>query len=389
MAKFRFIACAAAALAAATWGLSAAAEPPAPPVSEAELRAAAEAGDAKAQFELGGRLAKLFSQDPAKPRTPADMAAGLPWLEKAAGQGHAEAANALGVIAQHGLAGGPPDPAGGRAWLEKAAGFGSAIAKVNLAGLLMADGAGASDARARALLKECLEHEVAGPLAREPLAQLMLLGRGGPSDIAGAIALYREVLVRDPGNAAANWALGRAYENGWAGLGKDAGASVGHFRAAALAGLPDAAWKVGMAHVNGRGAPRDEAEAYRWVSRAAEGGFVDGMISRAVMLATGQGTALDAAGARLWYERAASAGSAHALRGLGAMIFNGEGAPADPVTGLALLEVARDGGDAIAAKLAAEIVKNANLASRRAEIEAAKSAWLASHGMTQEDFRGG
>jgi TPR repeat protein len=85
-----------------------------------------------------------------------------------------------------------------------------------------------------------------------------------------------------------------------------------------------------------------------------EKGSVDGMISRAVMLATGEGVAEDKVEARSWYERAARSGEqgwAHALRSLGGMHVIGEGGSVDLPRGFGYLLVAHTAGDGLAGKM--------------------------------------
>src|SRR5690606_34506909 len=120
---------------------------------------------------------------------------------------------------------------------------------------------------------------------------------------------------------------------------------------------------------------RDEPLARRYVRASAEGGFVDGMISMAVMLARGEGGPVDAAQARGWYRRAAETGSPHALRGLGAMLLVGEGGPADPVIGAAYLELAAKGGDELAPRLQ-QALADVIGAQDPAAVEAAKGRWI-------------
>jgi TPR repeat protein len=119
-------------------------------------------------------------------------------------------------------------------------------------------------------------------------------------------------------------------------------------RFATGAGIAQLQWELGMMHLEGIGTPADAIEAYRWVSRSADGGHVRGMISHAVMLATGEGVAEDDVAARQWYERASRLDDpllAHALRGLGSMLVNGEGGPAEVPRGIAYLRIAEAGGD--------------------------------------------
>ncbi len=96
--------------------------------------------------------------------------------------------------------------------------------------------------------------------------------------------------------------------------------------AAALAGpagarQPDpdaatAAWRTGLAWRNGSGAPKDAAEARRWLGRSAALGKPEAMFILAQMLAAGEGGAVDLVEARRWLEAAAALDYPEALQEL-------------------------------------------------------------------------
>lgn len=100
-----------------------------------ELLPLAEAQDAAAQYLVGGLylIGKGVPQDPNEARK---------WLARAAQNGHAEAAMALGDMAARGFAG-KPDPAQALVWYRRAAEQGVAAAQNNL-GIAMASGKGTS-----------------------------------------------------------------------------------------------------------------------------------------------------------------------------------------------------------------------------------------------------
>ncbi|HYE45208.1 MAG TPA: tetratricopeptide repeat protein [Caulobacter sp.] len=139
-------------------------------------------------------------------------------------------------------------------------------------------------------------------------------------------------------------------------------------------GDPVAQWYYGMYLLNGDGVDRDEAAAWTWVERSARGGFSNGMISAAVMLATGQGVAEDDVAAREWYRKAAEQGSAHALRSLGMMMLTGEGGAVDPLRGYAYVEMASEGGDEHAGRLLQRMPPALSEDDRRSA-EAIKVEW--------------
>ena len=99
----------------------------------ADLRASAAAGDAAAQFILGGMYVTGVG-------VPQDDVAAVAWYRRAAEQGHARAQYNLGAMYAEGL-GVPPDAAAAVAWYRRAAEQGDATAQNNL-GAMYAEGLG-------------------------------------------------------------------------------------------------------------------------------------------------------------------------------------------------------------------------------------------------------
>ena len=93
----------------------------------ADLRASAEAGDAKAQFILGGMYVIGVG-------VPQDTAEAVAWYRRAAEQGDARAQYNLGGMYRKGR-GVPQDAAGAIAWYRRAAEQGHARAQYNLGGM--------------------------------------------------------------------------------------------------------------------------------------------------------------------------------------------------------------------------------------------------------------
>lgn len=138
-------------------------------------------------------------------------------------------------------------------------------------------------------------------------------------------------------------------------------------------------WSVGMMHLQGAGTTPDPVTAYGWISRSADSGFSDAMISRAVMLATGEGVQEDDVAAREWYRRAIVADDDrifHAMRGLGGMLWFGEGGPVDRAEGCKLVTLAEAGGDEHAKTLRTSFFSQMTEEENRACLAAAE-AWVA------------
>jgi TPR repeat protein len=149
-------------------------------------------------------------------------------------------------------------------------------------------------------------------------------------------------------------------------------------RLAAEAGAHPAQWRYAMLLREGRGAPLDLPAAYHWAHRSAEGGYIDGMISTAVMLATAEGVEENDVEAREWYLRAADRGSAHALRGLGFMHLNGEGGAQDVPRGWAYISIAAERGDETAQRYAPQLEPQIPDDLKR-EAELIRASWLTAH----------
>lgn len=77
------------------------------------------------------------------------------------------------------------------------------------------------------------------------------------------------------------------------------------------------------------GVPRDDSEAVRWYTSAAQGGLAEAQYNLGIMYATGRGVSLDAAKGAQWYERAAEQGLAEAQFNLGTLYGTGRGVRRD------------------------------------------------------------
>lgn len=194
------------------------------PVLEA-VRGLAETGDPAAQATWA--MALLIGVG-----VPADPAAALPWLEKAAGQGQTWAMVNLGWIYGTGV-GVAVDPIRSLEWYGKAAERGNAGAMLEV-GLAHLHGVGTPEDRARGLdwLRRAAERR--HPRAMAELADLLLAGDRVPSDLPKAVLLYERAAAAGVVSAARE--LARIYENGWYGLPKDVEKARIHYRRAAELG---------------------------------------------------------------------------------------------------------------------------------------------------------
>ncbi len=115
-------------------------------------------------------------------------------------------------------------------------------------------------------------------------------------------------------------------------------------RSAADAGLPDAAYALGVLHRFGDGVARDEARAARLIRSAAEAGLPAAQIEYGLMLFNGVGVEADPAEAARFIRRAAIAGNRVAQNRLARLHSRGLGVPADPGLAAFWHLVAREGG---------------------------------------------
>ncbi len=186
-----------------------------------ETRAKAEAGNAQAQFSLGG----LYATGKGVKR---DSRRAVEWYRKAAEQGLAGAQYALALDYLHGN-GVDADQAKGASWLRKAADQGMASAQLELG--------------------YCYSE-----------------GRGLDEDDVEAARWYRRAAQQ--ANPNAQYRLGVCYLTG-TGVAKDTAEGIKWVRVAAEQGFGLAQEKLGVCYERGQGLSTDYLEAYKWLNLAA------------------------------------------------------------------------------------------------------------------------
>lgn len=184
-----------------------------------EWKAAAEAGQAEAEFDLG----VLYAQGKGVPR---DLTTAERWYRKAAEQGNAEAEFALGQMYSRGW-GVPRDEADALRWFQMA-------------------NAPDSD----------------GPSTDWSLID----GYGVQQDQKQAAYWYE--LAAQKGHAEAQFNLGRLYAEGKGGIPHDEEQATRWVRAAASQGYPPAQARLGVRYANGLGIQQDTRRAYFWLTLA-------------------------------------------------------------------------------------------------------------------------
>jgi uncharacterized protein len=184
-----------------------------------EWKAAAEAGQAEAQFDLG----VLYAQGKGVRR---DLTMAERWYRKAAEQGNAEAAFALGQMYSLGW-GVPRDEADALRWFQMAN----------------------------------------SPDSDGPSTDWSLIeGYGVQQDQKQAAYWYE--LAAEKGHAEAQFALGRLYAEGKGGIPHDEEQAVRWVRASASQGYEPAQARLGIRYANGQGIQQDTKRAYFWLTLA-------------------------------------------------------------------------------------------------------------------------
>lgn len=249
-----------------------------PVAAPQKARADAQRSDSAAEiFDEGVRLE---SQDAAR---------ALELFVKAAGLGHAEAAERAAFAYEHGLGTAPHDAAALRFYRQAA--------------------------------------EAGRPAAQNHYAVFLATGRGGVTvDDARAVEWYRKAAAQGDSYAQSN--LCTRYGEGL-GVKKDFDEAFRLCRLAAAQDNPVALSRLGWTYQFGLGVAVDLAEAFRYYERSAKLGYADGQNNLGYLYEQGWGVARDLQQALYWYGEAAAQGYAWAEWNLGRMHLDGLGVPAD------------------------------------------------------------
>jgi len=229
-----------------------------PSAEETALRAAAESGDAQAQYELGLALVKPIPPHIGPIKEGAEAAA---WLEKSADQGNMDAAFLLGYMYQY-AAGVQKDVGKSTTWLTKAADAGHTAAMITLAATYRAgDGIMKNKIKARDLYAKAAEK--GNNNARTALAAMYMEGDGVHQDGKMAFAWYNRA-VKD-GHAPAMLGLGTLYARKE--LGMENGPKAVYWTHQAVAhGYVPAVYALGLLYRDGVGTVQPDAySAYLWL----------------------------------------------------------------------------------------------------------------------------
>lgn len=303
-------------------GASSAAQPRSPgdaSPSVAELRGAAERGDANAQFGLGRKY--LMGEG-----VPKDHTQALKWYRKAADLGDASAEAVVGsfydggdVVAK--------DAAEAFKWYRKAADQGDSFGEAGL-GTLYGTGRGVPRDEAEALkwIRRSAEHGSA--IGQAKLGAKYALGIGVPEDHTEAAKWTRKAAER--GYILAQAGLAGFYLRGL-GVPKDPAQAAKWFREAADQGDAASCRSLGNMYFEGTGVPQSYSESLKWYRNAADQGDAGGQVGVGLLYALGRGVPQDFVEAAKWYRKAASQGSADAQFKLGQLYENASWSPVEYV----------------------------------------------------------
>jgi hypothetical protein len=335
------------------------AQEPARPVEE--LRAAAEKGDAAAQYDLA--LYLLHGRQPDKEPGPAarwlwtwmnrgdiqagtvwqaygrlrDPAGAVPWLRRAADQRHLPAYVELGALHLSG-AGVARDDGAALGWFRRAAEAGS-VEGAYLVGRMLVEGRGTNRNVSEAAKWYARAAANGHADAAYWLAEMHAAGVDVPKDEAEAKRLFARAAEQGHFAAKARIEQQAAAERIAASAKK-----VARLRAAAERGSAKAQLELGHVYSRGEEAEEDEAEAVRWYRRAAEQGLADAMVALADQQRQGAGIAKNEAEAAAWYRKAAEIGNPDAQRMLGLAYAQGAGVPRDDARAFEWLRRAAEQG---------------------------------------------
>jgi TPR repeat protein len=299
------------------------------------LKARAEKGDVKAQYNLG--LCYYNGESVQQ-----DYADAVKWLRKAADQGEAAAQHFLGQCYYLGR-GVPQDYTEAVKWYHKAAEQGNATAQWVL-GMCYYNGQGVSQDYTESVkwLRKAADQGEAA--AQSVLGHCYYNGQDVQQDYAEAVKWYRKAASQ--GNDCGQYSLGICYYYGQ-GVPQDYAEAVKWFQKAVDEDLDLAQRRLGDCYYNGQGVQQDYAEAVKWYRKAAEQGNADAQCNLGWHYYNGQGVQQDYAEAVKWYRKAAEQGDAFAQNILASCYHDGQGVQRDCAEAVKWYRKSADQGDVI------------------------------------------
>lgn len=162
------------------------------------------------------------------------------------------------------------------------------------------------------------------------LAAAPSLAKPAPAANDPAHLLAERLKTAGKADAATQFALGLDYRNGTNGAPKNPAQAYKWIRLAAVGNLAEAQYTVGLMDAAGEGTPRKLTDAADWFRKASKQGHLKATILLADMSRDGTGTAVDLIQAARLYRFAAERNDMHSIVSLSNAYLHGEGVPKSP-----------------------------------------------------------
>jgi TPR repeat protein len=160
------------------------------------------------------------------------------------------------------------------------------------------------------------------------------------------VKMYTETKAKaEKGDLEAHFNLAACYARGW-GVAQDQAEAVKWIRKAADQGYPMAQFSLGNCYDNGNGVTKNAVEAAKWMRKAADQGFANAQNTLASYYANGKGVAMSQVEAAKWMRKAADQGDALAQYNLGNSYHVGRGVPKDSIEAVKWTRKAAEQDDA-------------------------------------------
>jgi localization factor PodJL len=166
-----------------------------------------------------------------------------------------------------------------------------------------------------------------------------------PQQTASLPALDRLTALANGGNPKAETIVGLKYLNG-DGVAVNEAQAAKWLERAAEAGQPVAQYRLGTLYEHGKGVAADAAKATHWYQAAAMQGNRKAMHNLAVAFAEGTGIKKDLSEAARWFSKAANLGLADSQFNLAVLYERGQGVPQSLLDAYKWYAIAAAGGDA-------------------------------------------
>lgn len=321
---------------------------------------------------------------------PPDAEAAAPWAARGARKGEVNCLSFMGVFYLNGQGGVEQDDEKAAYCLNAAAEKGHPRAAYRLAGLMIEERGGltCNFAKVLTLLKNAYDggveenipeladsvlsflQENAGPQTPElcfAYAWACYNALFCPLNYDRAAQCYR--IAAETGHRSAQYELGLCYLEG-KGVPRDSAQAEHWNRLAALQGYPLAEYEEGSFYAMGDGVPQDHAEAFKWFSLAAEHDHPGANAAVGTYYQHGNVVEQDEAKAVQFYERSMELGSPKGEYHLGCCYVYGTGVPQHLQKGMRMLLHAAAQGHAPAQQEAESVLESLKAAAEQGETAA-------------------